>query len=238
MDRQSGSFGGRSRGGGASRGGKREGPPRRRRESDFGGNEEELDAEGLETAMYGAKQEPKSVPYEPKAMTMEELRLDWPATAIDATGLAESVQQRAESLANRIPHGFLTPQELAQRFYKGQMVHFESETERLEVLRIAAELAKSRADILTERKGESVTPEDMAFSEVGIEEKKQLGAKMVKGEYPNLQTQSHPFLNMVVRNLRNNGTYHETETSKFMDKIQGLIAKRGGAAAPQAQKSV
>jgi len=188
--------------------------------------------------MYGQQPERKPVPYEPKATTMKELRLDWPTTAIDATGLAESVQQKAESLAKRIPHGYLTPQEIAERFHKGEMVHFESEAERIEVLKIASELAQARADKLTDRKGESIAPEDMSFAEVSVEEKRTLGAKMVKGEYPGLQAQSMPFLNQVVRSLRNNGTYHETETSKFMDKIQSFMpANRGGRAAQQAQKS-
>ena len=185
--------------------------------------------------MYGPTPEPQSVPYEPKPITLEELRLDWPATAIDGTGLAESAQQKLEFLAKRIPHGYKTPQELAERFHKGEMVHFESEEEREEVLAIAAELAKSRADLLTERKGQPIEPEDMGFSDVGVEEKKRLGAKMVKGEYPALQTHKLPFLNQVARNLRNNGTYHEMETSKFMGKIQSLLpANRGGQ---QAQKS-
>jgi len=186
--------------------------------------------------MYGPKPEPQSVPYEPKATTMEELRLDWPATAMDATGLAEGAQQKLEHLAKRIPHGYLTPQELAERFHKGEMVHFESEAERAEVLNIAAELAKSRADMLTERKGEPIAPEDMGFTDVSAEEKRRLGAKMVKGEYPALPTHKLPFLNHIAKNLRNNETYHEMETSKFMEKIESLLpANRGGQ---QTRKSV
>jgi hypothetical protein len=184
--------------------------------------------------MFGIKPEPKPVPYEPKGTTMEELRLDWPATAIDGRGSTESVQQKLEFLAKRLPHGWSSPQELAERLHKGQMVHFESDEERKEVLAIAAELAQSRADMLTERKGEHVPPEDMSFADVTAEEKERLAAKMVKGEYPALQTHKLPFLNQVQRNLRNNGTYHEMETSKFMEKIQSLLpANRGGQ---QAQK--
>ena len=173
--------------------------------------------------MYGPKPEPQSVPYEPKGTTMEELRLDWPATAIDGKGLAESAQQKLEFLAKRIPHGYINTPELAKRFQKGEMVHFESEEERKEVLAIAAELANSRAGMLTERKGELIALEDMSFADVSAEEKKQLGVKMVKGEYPALQTHKLPFLNQIATNLRNNGTYHEMETSKFMEKIQSLL---------------
>lgn len=185
--------------------------------------------------MYGPQPVPKSTPYEPKAPTMQELRLDWPATAISAQGLAEIVQQRAESLAKRIPHGFLTPQELAERFHAGELVHFESESERAEVLQIATSLAKARSDMLTERKGEAVVPQDMSFSGASAEEKKKLGIQMVKGEYPALQRQRMPFLNQVVQNLRNNGTYHEAETGQFMAKIESFLpaANKGR---PQAQK--
>jgi hypothetical protein len=186
--------------------------------------------------MYGPQPELQSVPYEPKATTMEELRLDWPATAMDATGLVEGAQQKLEHLAKRIPHGYLTPQELAERFHKGEMVHFESEAERAEVLNIAAELTKSRADMLTERKGEPIAPEDTGFTDVNAEEKRRLGAKMVKGEYPALPTHKLPFLNHIAKNLRNNGTYHEMETSKFMEKIESLLpANKGGQ---QGRKSV
>jgi hypothetical protein len=183
--------------------------------------------------MFGPKPEPKPISYEPKATTMEELGLDWPATAMDGKSLAESAQQKLEFLAKRLPHGWLSPQALAERFHKGQMVHFKSSEERKEVLAIAAELAKSRADMLTERKGEPIAPEDMSFGDVSAEEKGRLGAKMVKGEYPALQTHKLPFLNQVERNLMNNGTYHEMETSKFMEKIQSLLPANRGQ---QAQK--
>src|SRR5277367_736559 len=232
---QSSSFRGRSPLN-ASRGGRSDQPRRRRRESDFKKDDSDEDPLTWEERMYGPQPEPQSVPYEPKATTMEELRLDWPATAMDATGLAGGAQQKLEHLAKRIPHGYLTPQELAERFHKGEMVHFESEAERAEVLNIAAELAKSRADMLTERKGETIAPEDMGFTDVSAEEKRRLGARMVQGEYPALHTHKLPFLNHIAKNLRNNGTYHEMETSKFMEKIESLLsANRGGQ---QARKSV
>ncbi len=217
------------------RGGKND-RPRRRRETDSGDHEDNADA-GVEM-IYGPTPEPKSVLYEPKATTMEELRLDWPATAINGTSLVESVQQRAESLAKRIPHGFLTPQEIAERFQKGEMVHFESEAEKEEVLKIASELSKARADMLTDRKGETVAPEDMSFAEIGAEEKKQLATTIIKGEYPELQKQSFPFLNGVMQQLRNNGTYHNEKTSQFMAKVQSLLPpSKGAQPARQAQKS-
>jgi hypothetical protein len=88
--------------------------------------------------------------------------------------------------------------------------------------------------MVAERKGELIPPEDMSFAGIRAEEKEGLAAKMVKGEYPALQTHKLPFLNQVETNLRNNGTYHEMETSKFMEKIQNLLpANRGGQ---QAQK--
>lgn len=226
---QAGPFRGR-----ASRGGDGNQRHRRRRESENRQEDDDEDPLSVRERMFGIKPEPKPVPYEPKGMTMEELRLDWPATAIDGRGSTESVQQKLEFLAKRLPHGWLSPQELAERLHKGQMVHFESDEERKEVLVIAAELAQSRADTLTERKGEHIPPEDMSFADITAEEKERLAAKMVKGEYPGLQTHKLPFLNQVQRNLRNNGTYHEMETSKFMEKIQSLLpANRGGQ---QAQK--
>ena len=213
---------------GRLRGGRSSQPRRRRRESDLTDDDGDEDPLDLEERMNGPKPERKPVPYQPEAITMEDLRLDWPTTAIDGTGLAESAQQKLKCLAKRIPHGHHNPHDLAERFHKGEMVHFVSEEERKEVLAIAAELAKSRADMLTERKGEPVVPEDMSFSDLGGEEKMKMGLKMVKGEYPALQSQKLPFLNHVTTLLRNNGTYHELETSKFMEKIQSLLPVNQG----------
>lgn len=226
---KSGPFRGR-----APRGGDGNQRRRRRRESDNRPEDDDEDPLSVHERLFGVKAEPKPVPYEPKGATMEELRLDWPATAMDGRGSTESVQQKLEFLAKRLPHGWLSSQELAERLHSGQMVHFESDEEKKEVLAIASGLAQARADMLTERKGESIPPEDMSFADIRADEKEGLASKMVKGEYPALQTHKLPFLNQVERNLRNNETYHEMETSKFMEKIQSLlVTNRGGQ---QAQK--
>ena len=213
---------------------------RRRRAAGDGGDRNDSEYAGPAWSHPGQLKQPtESVPYEPKLFTPEDMRSDWPATAISASGLTEGVQQKLEWLAKRIPHGYITHEDLAERLHKGDLVRFESEEEKTKVLRIAADLAKARAEMLTERKGEQIAPEEMEFTDVGSgEEKQQLVDTMVKGVYPELEAQKLPFLNQVVRNLRNNETYHEAETGKFMDKVLSLLPPNTAAkgASPAAQR--
>jgi len=177
----------------------------------------------------------EAIPYTPHRTTVDELRADWPNTPLSPTGLTESVQQRIEWLARRLPHGYVTPGQLAERYHKGEFVRFESEEEKQKVLEIAADLAKQRAAKLTERKGQEVPAEDMAFEDVSSRSKDRniLADTYVKGTYPPLEKQKMPFLDTIVRNLRNNETYHGAETEKFIETIQGLIPAQAGRGSRQ-----
>lgn len=158
-------------------------------------------------------------------LSLEALRADWPNTPLSGTGLTESVQQRIEWLAHRIPHGYQTPMQLAERYYKGYFTRFESEEEKKEVLALAAEMARKRADEVTERKNVEVSPQDMSFDDVvsRAEERKALAETFVKGKYPEPQKQKMPFLDQVVRNLNNNETYNGLQTEQFMQTVQKFI---------------
>ena len=222
-------------------GGRRDGDrPRRRRANDGDGDQEvtltEDEVEDILMTGIETPQPKESTPYTPHDTTMEELKLDWPATALDPASLVEGVQQRAESLAKRIPHGFQTTHELAERLFKGEMVHFRSIEECDEVQKLANDLAKERADKLSERKGEAIPAEDMSYSSVVDDEKMQLAAEMVKGQYLELEKQRLPFLDMVVQQLRNNTTYHGSETAKFMEKVESLVPARAGRQGQQQEK--
>ena len=172
----------------------------------------------------------EALPYTPKDVTLADFRADWPDTAISPIGMVESVQQRIEHLAHRIPHGYQTPEELAEHFHKGNLTRFESVEERDKVLKLANDLAAKRAEMLTERKSETVAPADMGFADLANSaEKVTLAGKMVRGVYPDLEKQRMPFLDNVVKALRNNETYHEVEATKFMDKIRSLLPQQGAA---------
>ncbi|KIX01462.1 uncharacterized protein Z518_09188 [Rhinocladiella mackenziei CBS 650.93] len=163
-------------------------------------------------------------------MSLEALRADWPNTPLSGTGLTESVQQRIEWLAQRIPHGYQTPAQLAERYYKGYFTRFESEAEKQEVLKLATEMARKKADEATEHKYTEVTPRDMSFEDVVSRsaERQRLADTFVRGKYPEVQKQKMPFLDQIVRNLNNNDTYNGRQTEKFMEMVQKVMAGQPG----------
>jgi len=165
-----------------------------------------------------------------KDLSIDDLRADWPNTPISATGLTETVQQRIEWLAHRIPHGYQTPGQLADRYFKGHLTRFESEAEKEKVLALAAGLAARRADEITERRNVEVQPWDMSMEDVASRpaERQNLADTYVRGKYPELEKQKMPFLDQIVRNLDNNSTYHSTDTKQFMETVQKFIAPQGG----------
>ena len=169
---------------------------------------------------------PPDVAYDPVELTIEDLRKDWPATPMSSIGMTETVAEKTRWLARRFPHGYNTHHELANRLHKGEMVHFESMEEKDEVVRVAQELAKERADKLSKRTNTTQgvrEPDPMEFVEISKDDKAKLESTMVKGEYPPLQPQRLPFLDSVVRTLRNNGSYQEQKTGQFLRKLIGLL---------------
>lgn len=192
----------------------------------------------IEEQIYGGPLTSKdAIPYNPQQMSLNDFKADWPNTPLSVSGLVGSVQQKAEVLARRLPHGYVSPDQLAERFQKGELVKFESTEEREKVLAKATELAKARSDMLTDRKGENVPARDMNFSSIGNDDGKELASKMGRGVYPELEKQGIPFLDTVVRNLRNNGTYRDSKQEEFMAKVASLLPQQGAAKAPQKQKS-
>jgi hypothetical protein len=157
----------------------------------------------------------------------------------------ESVQQRIEWLAHRLPHGYQTPNQLAMHYTRGYLTRFESAQERDEVLSISRQLAQKWADRDTEKSGGSgeVQPENMDFDSIADREGERngLAETWVKGVYPVVQKQKMPFLDQIVRNLNNNGTVTPGKAEQFMQTVQSVIVSRqqsqGGVQAPKpAQK--
>ncbi|KAI9873696.1 MAG: hypothetical protein M1823_007860, partial [Watsoniomyces obsoletus] len=169
------------------------------------------------------------------------LRKDWPNTPLSGPGLTESVIQKVTWLAKRLPHGHWTPSQIAERYEEGYMVRFASEQEKETVLKLAAGLANARADKLTERTGEAVEAQDMSFSGLMSEAKQGVNEKvlggMTRGVYPRPEKQNRAFLDGVVRQLENNETYRPEDSSKFVGRVQKLIAQiSGGGGKGQAKQ--
>ncbi|KIW97622.1 uncharacterized protein Z519_01206 [Cladophialophora bantiana CBS 173.52] len=163
-----------------------------------------------------------------KDLSVSELRKDWPNTPLSNSGLVESVQQRIEWLAHRIPHGYQTPGQLAEWYTKGYFTRFESESEKEEVLKLAQEMARAEADKETEKTNVEVQPKDMEFDDVVTRaaERKGLADTYVRGVYPEVKKQKMPFLDQIVRNLNNNATFPHGKTEQFMQTVQRVIVSR------------
>ncbi len=179
------------------------------------------------------------LPHTPgKDLTADELRKDWPSTPLSGTGLVESIQQRIEWLAHRLPHGYQTPNQLAMHYARGNLTRFESTAERDEVLSISHQLAQKWADRDTAKEGASgeIQPEDMEFSSLADRggERQGLADTWVKGTYPDVQKQKMPFLDQIVRNLNNNGTVTDGKAEQFMQTVQSVIVSRQQGQAPVA----
>ena len=174
----------------------------------------------------------EALPYVPKEHTTDELRLDWPNTPLSGSGLTESVIQKVTWLAKRLPHGYWTPRQIAERYEEGYMVRFNSEEEKETVLRLAAEMANSRAAKVSERIGEEVQAGDMQFESLGerSDEKQRLTDSMTKGVYPVPGKQSNQVMEGVMRQLDNNATYRSEDAEKFKGRIERLIGMVGGRA--------
>jgi hypothetical protein len=171
-------------------------------------------------------------------MTIEELRKDWPNIPLSTTGLTESVQQRIESLAHRLPHGYQTPMQLVERYRKGKLTRFESEEEKETVLKLAAEVSQQKADQITEKKGTEVQAKDMAFDDLSSRsgERNALTDAYVKGTYPTLEKQKMPFLDQITRNLRNNDTYNAMQSEEFMKAIASMTGSQSQQQGGQQQQ--
>ena len=141
-------------------------------------------------------------------------------------------------MARRMQHGYDTPQELAQRMQKGKMVHFESEQEKEEVLKLVKEGAEKRAELLTEEEGVEKKAKRFGFQAVREAERNVMAKEFIQGVYPSLRGEkqhSHQFLGEVVRMLGNNESYAEREKRQLLGTIRKLLpARRKSPVAQQA----
>lgn len=181
----------------------------------------------------------EQITYNPTPQSAKELQKDWPNTPLSSTGLTASIVQKIEWLARRIPHGYQTPEQLAEHFAKGNLTKFESAEEKNMVIKIAQDMAKQRAEKITEKKGEQVKPKDMTIVDLNAisNDKQSLVDSMIKGQYSELEKQRMPFLDNIVKTLRNNETYNSLETNKFMAKIQSMMPAQGVKRPSQPRKT-
>lgn len=184
------------------------------------------------------------IPYNPKPLKLDDLRVDWPNTPLSNSGLTESVVQKIQWLARRLPHGYQSPEQLADRYLKNEFISFESEEEKKQVLKIASELTtQAKQDLAEGSKTKAEVPFSHRFADVDFAS---LGSKEgdanfllqagIKGGYAEASKQPYPFLQSAARMLNNNGSYGPASSRRLLSRVQGLIPQRG-AAAQQARKA-
>ena len=163
------------------------------------------------------------LPYHPKQPERTELEKDWPNTPMTTSGTIASIAQHLGPMANRQGHTHWTPLQLAKMYLAGQLVSFNSEAEKEETMKFVKQLQDEREAATGKPQG-SVP----AYAALSSSEKGAAGSvisSMVQGQYPTLEKQQMPWMNTIVRQLRNNETYSPTDSTKFMARIHKLVAE-------------
>lgn len=167
------------------------------------------------------------IDHTPEDLTLDDLRVDWPSIPTDKIGMIESISSKLRWAAGKMQHDYDTPADLAHRLRRGDLVHFESEAEKAEVL--------------------AIVRKDSPFWPVGTSERQILADKLIRGIYidskatkqihharssdstksPSTTATSTAATNLissVVQNLDNNGTYQARETDQLVRTIQKVIS--------------
>lgn len=188
---------------------------------------EDLRTAEIEEILNEQKAKEKQVPirYTPVQYDVSKLQETWPSLPIGKTAQAGSVLEKLNFLSRRFANGYVPPHELAKRLFEGERVIFRNEEEKKAAIEEFNKLANQRADMLTQRKGEVVEPEEAGFTSTSKEDQSALVGQLVQGKYATQTKQSNPVLGDIERQLFNNETYRTTgKQSGFMAKIESLIA--------------
>lgn len=180
--------------------------------------------------------------YTPENLSVEDLRLDWPTIPTGPVGMVEGVTARLRWLSRRMQHGYDTPQELARRMQRGQMVHFENEQEKQDTLRLVKASAVKAAERRTEKKGRLHLPSRYGFQSLQPRDRARLADDLIRGVYPAVEAGATatgavegsgpgpggppPFLRDVVRTLANNGSYAVRDKKMLLGTIHRLLPAR------------
>lgn len=221
--------------------------PDRRRRTAPKEDEDELDAQNVNQQMeeYISKyvdrpaNPTEPLPYKPSKLTLDDLRSDWPNTPLSTSGMTESVIQKVAWLARRLPHGYQSPEQIAEHYLKGNLTRFESNEEREMVLKLASELsAKTKTESEDGTLHKHETPrfaivEEPTFTSLASKagDKGHLMNTTIKGDYGQAQQQKYAFMQSAGRILGNNETYGPVQSEKLLARVQALIpqGKAGGA---------
>lgn len=184
-----------------------------------------------------------AIAYSPAEQTVTELRKDWPDTPLSASGLSEGVVQKLRWLAKDLPHGYWTPQQIAERFVEGGLVRFDNAEHKEKVMGRVETVLRQKLEREMKSDGREAIEAAVAESAAAVGGFTALGQKegevkalvdgMVRGVYPGLEKGQRPLLASVQRQLRNNGSYQAADTGKLVGRINTLIESTTKQAAQQ-----
>lgn len=203
--------------------------PRGPRQFESGAGNKEREAE-IEAVKGDLAQEARPVPirHKPQLLTFESMRETWPSFPTDATANSAGIIEKLSTISGRYANGYIPPHELGRQLYRGQKVHFFSEEEKAEAMQEVNNLARQRADKLSQKKGDLIEPEEITFNPINAEHQKALVQSLARGIYPKpepKQASKAPVLDDIKNNLRNNETYQTTgKSSQFLNKFESLLA--------------
>lgn len=187
----------------------------------------------------------EALPYNPTRLTLDDLKSDWPNTLLSTSGMTESVVQKVQWLARRLPHGYQSPEQIAEHYLKGNLTRFESEEERKTVLQLAAELsAKTKTEKEDGTLHKHETPrfaivEDPAFTSIASKksDKDHIMTSSIRGDYDRPQQQKYAFMQTASKILNNNETYGPVQSQKLLTRVQALIPQARAGGAQQTKKA-
>ncbi|KAH0539104.1 hypothetical protein FGG08_004342 [Glutinoglossum americanum] len=213
----------RRRGG---RGGGRGGGRRRVEESQYNraGGEYKIDYTPEELEYLAAKEaaeKPKPVPFIPQEETLISLTPYAPQIPAAATplGISSTLDTQLRHLASRPLDTYTRLETLTSRLLDGQPTFFENESERAEVLRMAAAQ-------IGEKWGA------VGLEGMGEEGKKEFEERLIRGEYRGLGEGEGGVVRDVGRLVGRNESFLERDAMKVVERVKGLAsAKLGGGRA-------
>ncbi|TLD26208.1 hypothetical protein E2P81_ATG08020 [Venturia nashicola] len=142
--------------------------------------------EGIEISQKKLNPGPK--PYNPKAMTAEELHTSFITTGAGELGVAAAAKQAMARLGRRADVDYQYDAELASRLYQGKLVRFRDAEEKKRVMWMAEEFASNTANRIMEKKGKWEPKIDVGFVALPEKAKEEITGKAMRGIYPAMPT--------------------------------------------------
>ncbi|MCJ1484728.1 hypothetical protein MMC06_004901 [Schaereria dolodes] len=170
------------------------------------------------------KKKAKKIEYEPCEVSFEALTGSGPALAVGQWGMREVFEERLNRLspASSEDDG-IRRHEMAKELSRGGFVRFRDDEEKNDIIALAQATAERGAK-LSEAKGEIVKTTNTDFEPLDENERAQMVADMLKGDY---QLTNHGakegVLQGLLRNIGRNETYYPKDSNSLAAKVKSML---------------